>query len=104
MVDILDRLEKEKRRELARKQKAEQAAVQERQAAAKRRKLEGALAMRQAVLMGEAVRDATLSPDERKALGAVLARHPDKAKDWDKVLAAWVVAPAVRSCPFAGHG
>lgn len=85
MADDLDALEKSKLRLLKKELARKQAEEQERREQARIRSLEKALANRQAMLLGETIRDATLSEEERSVIARVLSRRSDKVKDWSKI-------------------
>jgi hypothetical protein len=85
MSDNVDALEKAKARALKRAQEREQAEARERAENARIRKLERALLTRQATILGETIRDAKLSDEERSVISRVLLRRSDRPKDWEKI-------------------
>ncbi len=90
MADLLDQIAKQKAHLLKEQRDREQADARERQRKRKLAQAVEALHTRQAILIGESIRDAELTPAERAAIGGILARRTSKPKDW-RVIAEWLL-------------
>ena len=90
MVDLLDQIAKQKARLQKEQQDKAQAEARERQRKQKLARAVEALETRQAILIGETIRDTELTPAERAIIGAILGRRAVKPKDW-RVIAEWLL-------------
>jgi DNA-binding protein H-NS len=90
MADLLDQIAKQKIRLLKEQREKEQAETRERQRKRKLAQAMEALKTRQAILIGETIRDTELTPAELAAIGGILARRSAKPKDW-RVIAEWLL-------------
>lgn len=93
MLDDLDELEKATRKALAAEVVRRQTEAKERKAKANVRKIKRKQAIRRATILGETIRDATLSPAERAAIASILLRRVDRPEDW-AVIAPWLPEPS----------
>jgi hypothetical protein len=89
MPDLLDQIARQKRRLLKEQQDKQQAETREQQRKRALAKSVDALKTRQAVLLGETIRDADLTEAEQTTVRAILARRTAKPKDW-RLIADWL--------------
>jgi DNA-binding protein H-NS len=85
MSSDLDRLAKMKLRKAAQLERERQEAEKLRKTEIKIRQAERALATRRAMLIGETIRDAKLSHEEKAVICGIMSRRESKPADWDKV-------------------
>jgi hypothetical protein len=85
MPENLDALAKAKARALKRELEQQQAEERLRRENARIRKLERELSTRRATMLGETIRDAELTRDEKVVIGRILARRKEVPKDWPKI-------------------
>jgi DNA-binding protein H-NS len=90
VADLLDQIARQKAQLLKEQREKEQAENRERQRKIKLARSLEALKTRQAILIGETIRDAELTPAELAAIGGILARRASKPKDW-RVIAEWLL-------------
>jgi len=90
VADLLDQIARQKTQLLKEQRDKEQAENRERQRKIKLARSMEALKTRQAILIGETIRDAELTPAELAAIGGILARRAAKPKDW-RVIAEWLL-------------
>jgi hypothetical protein len=91
VADLLDQIAKQKARLLKEQSDKAQAETRERQRKIKLARAVDALQTRQAILIGETIRDTELTPAERATIGGILARRAARPKDW-RVIADWLPA------------
>jgi hypothetical protein len=96
--DTLDRLTKLKQRQAKQLEKEIQEATKRKQLESRIRREEAALALRLAGLLGETIRDATLTPAEHETIAAIIRRREGQPRDWAKVLE-WLEASAPKPLP-----
>jgi hypothetical protein len=90
VADLLDQIAKQKAQLLKEQRDKEQAENRERQRKQKLARSMEALRTRQAILIGETIRDSELTPAEIAAIGGILARRSTKPKDW-RVITEWLL-------------
>jgi hypothetical protein len=85
MSSDLERLARMKARQAKLAEKEQQDAALRRAAEIKIRKAEKALSTRRAMLVGETIRDAKLTHEEKAIICRVISRRTDRPSDWDKI-------------------
>jgi hypothetical protein len=85
MSTDLDRLARAKEREAKQIERATRENEKQRKAEIKRKKLEAEISTRRAFLIGETIRDAKLTHDEKAVICGIMSRRESKPGDWDKV-------------------
>jgi hypothetical protein len=85
MSTDLDRLARMKQRQADQLKREEQEAEKRRKTEIKIRKAERDLALRRAILIGETIRDAKLTHEEKAVICRIISRRESPPADWDKI-------------------
>jgi hypothetical protein len=85
MSTDLERLARLKKRQAAQVEKESQEAARRRMIDARIKQAEKALQTRRAMLIGETIRDAKLTHEEKAVICGIMSRRESKPMDWDKV-------------------
>ena len=85
MSSDLERLTRMKLRRAAQIEREKQEAEKLRRMDIKLKQAEKALATRRAMLIGETIRDAKLTHEEKAVICGIMSRRESKPTDWDKV-------------------
>ena len=99
MSTDLDRLARAKEREAKQITLATQQEEKKRKAEIRRKKLEAQIATRRAFLIGETIRDAKLTHEEKAVICGIMSRRESRPADWDKVSDF-----TIHSVPSSAHG
>lgn len=99
-MSVLQDREKAAAKEIRDAEAARQATKKAREAAGKRRKKDAAVKIARGKILGDTIRDAELTKDERLVIGLILSRRKDRPEDWDVIADFLPVEPSKETPEF----